>query len=267
MGFSYLNGKTWQEITREERFFCQHLYQRILAQSPIEFVCYINNQYNVGIDINDVFEIGYEVCFYRDIWQFREKTGALYSQKRTFDLCIFGEKSIVIIEAKAAENFDCSQNRSFLLDVEEVRKLTSVNKVILIGLCSSKCKVDNDSEITFSGVFLRWKHLASHYSNDVVLQRADDVYEEKRAFSGSGKNSDLKLSGLEILKSCEELEICWVGRKGGISGNLFQSDLTSGNWEKQLYEVNTSSTYAPSSNYFSYITFKRAVTFSIMRLI
>ena len=26
MGFNYLNGKKWADITRDERFFCAHLY-------------------------------------------------------------------------------------------------------------------------------------------------------------------------------------------------------------------------------------------------
>ena len=261
MGFSYLDGKCWQEITREERFFCQHLYQLILSDTPAQFVKYIEKQCKINVECDDFFEVGYEVCFYRDLWQARGKAGELFSPKRTFDLCIFGEKSIIIIEAKAAENFDASQNRSFLLDVAQVRTLTNVKNVLLIGLCSSKCNVDKDSENTFTGKILRWKNIASHYENDIILQRADDLYDGKHAFSSTGKNSNIKLSGMEILKTCEELEICWVGRKGGISGELFQADISSGEWKNHIYEVNTVSVLLPSPNYFSFAAFKKAVRF------
>ena len=138
MGFKYLDGKLWRQVTRDERFFCQRLYELIKAETPERFVAFLGKTHSLDVPIGGIWEAGFEVCFYRDLWQHRGREGKLFSPKRTFDLCLFGKKAIIIIEAKAAGGFDQSQNASFERDVVEVAKLTEVENVQLVGLCSSK---------------------------------------------------------------------------------------------------------------------------------
>ena len=70
MGLSYLNGKTWSEVTRDERFFCSHLYNLIQNNGIAQFLSYLNKNHRTNFDTNAYWEIGYEVCFYRDFWYF-----------------------------------------------------------------------------------------------------------------------------------------------------------------------------------------------------
>ena len=39
MGFRYLNGKRWAQVTREERFFCQHLFGLLVEDRDNAAVC------------------------------------------------------------------------------------------------------------------------------------------------------------------------------------------------------------------------------------
>ena len=57
------------------------------------------------------WDLGYEVCFYRDLSWPCQKTAHQdgYAAKRTFDLCLFGEKAIIIIEAKVFQRFEADK--------------------------------------------------------------------------------------------------------------------------------------------------------------
>ena len=260
MGFDYLDGKLWRQITRDERFFCQRLYELINVDSPIEFVKYLNDTINLTLSTEEEWEVGFELCFYRDLWHYHGKKGELFSPQRTFDLCLFGEDAIIIIEAKAAQGFDHDQNTSFELDVDAVRNLTGVDNVQLIGLCSSKHEIESSTLDLFEGKIIKWKDLAKLYNDDEILLRADDVYEYSKPFSKRGQYSDRKLSGIDLVKSFHEGNTWWVGRgRGGLNGDLIKNDILSGRWKTQMYEVNTISEGPPSRNYFSLEEFVKSV--------
>jgi hypothetical protein len=263
MGFKYFQGKRWSKITRDERFFCQRLYELINNETPKKFVKYLCSDYGLDVPVDGEWEVGYEVCFYRDLWQYRGRPGELFSPKRTFDLCLFGEKAIVIIEAKAAEGFDYNQNIAFMRDIDEVAKLTQVESIApvvkLVGLCSSRYKTGDEVAETFKGLVLNWKDLAARYDGDEILLRADNVYEQREPFSKSGRRSTAKHTGADLLKAFRGGVSWWVGRSGGINGAKFQSDLKTGQWQIQQYEVNTQDDQQPSRNYFSLVDFVKAV--------
>ena len=126
MGFEYLGGKRWSQVTRDERFFCQRLYELARSEPVGVFAQYISQEINLDLPRDCEWEIGYEVCFYRDLWQFRGRNRQLYSPKRTFDLCLFSETAIVNIEAKAALGFDHADNAVFAKEIEKVHTLTQV---------------------------------------------------------------------------------------------------------------------------------------------
>ena len=259
MGFTYLSGKRWSQITRDERFFCQRLYELIRDETPEQFIRYLHDDHALDVLLHGEWEIGFEVCFYRDLWQHRGQEGQLFSPKRTFDLCLFGERAIVIIEAKAATGFDPDQNEVFARDAAEVKCLTAVDTVLLMGLCSSKYTPEEALTSVFTGPIITWKELAERYGNDEILLRADDVYEPKGAFSTAGRYSDSRHTGAELVAAFRDGARWWVGRGGGLHGPRFREDVETGRWRTQMYEVNTSVTHPPSSNYFSLREFAEAV--------
>ena len=259
MGFAYFDGMRWNEITREERFFCQRLYQRIDEESPERFVAYLRDAHGLEIDGGGEWEAGYEVCFYRDLWHLKGRPGRPYSPKRTFDLCLFGQRSILIIEAKAAVEFTREQTDVFHEDLRQVALHTGIADVRLLGLCSSRCPIDDGTRALFNGPIFYWKDLAAHYGGDEILQRADDVYEPGQAFAAHGRHADTRLSGQALFDAARGGPLWWVGRSGGLHGEAFLGDVRTGRWRKQNYEVNTTAAVAPSPNWFAVAAFAQAV--------
>jgi len=177
----YLNGKTWKEITREERYFCAELY-RDICHNYIPFLQLL------GIDSQENFEVGYEVCFYRDLLKDYNigVKGSDYSQKRTFDLVLFFPNEIYIIEAKAQQGFDGKQLKSFDKDKENIEEMfKSLNKVssrkfkipkiTMFAIISSKYTPKDDTAKKFKKI-ITWKNIFEIYKNPVYM-RANGIYE------------------------------------------------------------------------------------------
>ena len=259
MGFVYLKGNRWSQVTRDERFFCQHLMELVNSEPIENFVQYLSDKLQLGLTFGGEWELGFEVCFYRDYWQFFGRDGKLYSPKRTFDLCLFGESSIVVIEAKAAGGFDPDQNEVFKRDLVEIKRLTGVPDVQLIGLCSSQYEPDASAQSTFGSKVIRWSDLSARFGNDEILSRADEIYEESEPFSKRGRHSDIKLAGSELIKAFAGGAEWWVGRGGGLGGDRFIEDVQTERWKSQIYEVCTKKHCPSSPNYFSLAEFAEAV--------
>ena len=178
MKLAYLNGHSWADVTREERFFCAHLFLLIRSTGVKKFVAYLNqhSKLSARLDEDAEWEVAYEVCFYRDFHRHRGSKNTA-SAKRTFDLALFSAHEIVIIEAKAQQGFNCDQLRAMKRDKAAVSKRTKA-RVQLWGLASSKYRPRSSTLDYFDGDCLRWDDLAKHYDGDHTLQRADEIYRE-----------------------------------------------------------------------------------------
>ena len=132
MGFSYLDNKNWIDISREERLYCAHLYFQIKGKE-LQFVKWLNEFKSMYLTTDCEWEIGYEVCFYRDYLknvenksirvENRKYEDSTYSEKRTFDLCLFSEDTIIIIEAKVKEKFEQKQLDDIKSDKALIKRL------------------------------------------------------------------------------------------------------------------------------------------------
>lgn len=233
MGLSYLNNKCWAEVTREERFFCAHLYGLIKAHGTqhlgaallqLALPDHFNKSVAERMARDTSCEIGLEVCFYRDL-PFRqprkgrrpqqtqraekntiedtirmfqdsitqsspnEMTPPTYKGflKRTFDLCLFFDDELVIIEAKSQQRFDEKQMNSFRYDMALIPEVSralglAIKQVHLVALTSSRCaRPDNIARDFKSGGWITWQSLASGFNQDRILAHADLTY-------GAGSN-------------------------------------------------------------------------------
>ncbi|MBK9273037.1 MAG: hypothetical protein IPM49_00665 [Flavobacteriales bacterium] len=179
-GHPYLNGHRWLDLTRDERFFCAELYQALKEPANLSaFIHRIQAEVNKhgaahALEGNGPWEVGFEVAFYRDLIHALGHQGAHaigttgFSRKRTFDLCLFGPKHLVIIEAKAHEGLATEQMNEFRADREAIRSLLGdqAPTVLLVGLWSStytprtalpQASVD-EAERVFDGA-LHWRDL------------------------------------------------------------------------------------------------------------
>lgn len=175
-------GKPWAEITREERYFCAELFFEIRKDTK-KFIQFLNSNPTFNLNIDEEWEIGFEVCFYRDfLYSIGKSVKVEYNeikfpQKRTFDLCLFSQSTIVIIEAKVFENFDDKQLNSLDKDVFEkrvIKVLSSENSglnIIGILIHSSKKKIIK-SRLSDKFEKFTWENLYKYYNNE-VFRNAD----------------------------------------------------------------------------------------------
>ena len=148
----YLGNKCWLDVTRDERYFCAELFFQ-LKRSDVRsaFLAQINRSF-IGEPIDALntnaehWEVGLEVAFYRDSIHALGFEGEhhirrlpQFSQKRTFDLCLFSKERLVIIEAKSFMGLETKQLQEFADDRGDIALLLKdrAPEVILIGLWSS----------------------------------------------------------------------------------------------------------------------------------
>lgn len=187
-GLKYFGNKSWADITREERYFCSHLYHSVLGKEK-EFVKWLSNIAKIEIDFQKDWEISFEVCFYRDflksngktIKKYNEDNKKQYPQKRTFDLCLFSKDEIIIIEAKAQQGFTGPQLVEILKDAKDVKELTDsfgMSKNARVILLHSSFYHPRDKRI-FKFPRFTWKDFCAFQNeNNEVFQRADKLYKE-----------------------------------------------------------------------------------------
>ena len=223
MSIRYFNGSTWERITREERFFCSLLYHDIKTGNNLErFIRFLNAapspipddasssipifQNTIALNPDTYWEIGYEACFYRDmIYQFKNKTIGEINQlremrgkcrlphKRTFDLCLFSDDHIVIIEAKVQQGLGSKQCKEFKEDEKYLKELfKEINlpcpEIVFIVLASSQYfasssfthpngvgkNLISDDKFNLKG-FIAWQQIGAMF-NDKNYVDADAKY-------------------------------------------------------------------------------------------
>lgn len=239
MNKTYLKNKSWAEITREERLFCSHLYHHIREpHNTKEFVNWLNTanspvkdfQNTLQLDATTEWEAAFEVCFYRDVlksFDLSVKAEQVYLNKipkidnkavnmikRTFDLALFSDDTIVIIEAKAAQGLTKEQFADFEMDFDLIHGMYEfINfkkgftikppNIVFIILASSEYlnstsfKTDNgigkinvidkqkydvknslvgDNRTCKIDALISWKNINDDYIADSMFNRAEDVY-------------------------------------------------------------------------------------------
>ena len=176
----YLNGKTWGQITREERLFCAELYNELkIDKKPFLDKYHFNS--------SQKYEIGYEVCFYRDVLKEYELKGfgELFNQKRTFDLVLFSNNEIHIFEAKSQQGFNSNQLNKFN-DVEKIKELFEkinqekninliIPKIKLWAIISTMYKPKEETRNIFENNIVYWRDIYNLYKNE-LFKRANEIY-------------------------------------------------------------------------------------------
>ena len=185
----YFKGKAWDEITREERFFCAELYFRIKND--------INRflekfQITSGYD----YKVGYEVCFYRDILKeydldnYSKKYDIEFSLKRTFDLVLFSESEIYLFEAKCQQGFTSDQLDKIYKDrcyikmlfekIQEERKKDFKIPTVKIGaIVSDKYYKNKKVKGKMNKIFCKticWNEIYELYDKNEVFERANSIF-------------------------------------------------------------------------------------------
>lgn len=186
MGIPYLNDQSWSRWTRDERYFCSILYAHA-HHNAAEFASWLIEATKLDLEMAGQWDLGYEVCFYRDyLWQLGDSARQSdLPAKRTFDLCLFGESAIIVIEAKVCEAFDAEQNQDFGRDKDRIRSLPGLGKldVRVVALAASGYFANAKKQCwpgtldVFDGR-VSWSQIAKKYP-DKLLDQADRMYKLK----------------------------------------------------------------------------------------
>jgi hypothetical protein len=228
MSISYLKdksgeNKSWNDISREERLFCSHLYHAIRSlpdkktfiaklnslESPVKG--FTNNLY---LSEKANWEVGFEVCFFRDllfnhnipIRKLKSNGKKRFSEKRTFDLCLFSDEELVIIEAKAQEKLtseQCNVIKNDKIKIEELYEVleelkvenSSPKHIKLVILASSyyfnspsfnskkgigKKFINSKKNNSYLNALISWKQISeSIFPADPIFKNADDIYNKQ----------------------------------------------------------------------------------------
>jgi hypothetical protein len=186
MPISYLRDHPWVHWSREERLYCAALYEHARADVT-DFARWLCRETDPRIEIatDDVeWDLGFEVCFYRDyLWQLKRSARAEgYSPKRTFDLALFSERAVIIIEAKVCEDFNPEQNDDFARDRAALSGLLKRPDldVKIVALASSKyfengAVYGHPATLSLFDGKLTWRRVAAKYPDPLLLQ-ADSMY-------------------------------------------------------------------------------------------
>lgn len=248
MGFSYLGNRYWADVTRDERYFCQHLFNLAVCDGANKVLSCIKDREGNERQLDGEWEPAFEVCFYRDLWHVQGRKDQPHSLWRTFDLAFFSENAILILEAKVQQEFDLDQLESFTLDCARVQDVTNVRDVWIYGLASSEYEAPPKITEVFDGPLLTWRGLAEIYGNDKILTRADEVYNRNELHTW-GKNNDGYVTGEKLIEAHNRGEEFWVGRANGLHGKEFCDDVESGDWRKHPYETSRQKE-CPNRNWF-----------------
>lgn len=228
MSINYFGDrKTWLGVTREERLFCSHVYHRIKEpEQTKQFVEWLISRNGpspvkdftnkLNLDPNVYWEASFEACFYRDLLKSYghgvkdklerlkeiEEIGedAVNLIKRTFDLVLFSEENIVIIEAKAASGLNSKQFKEFEMDERLIKGVfnylnLTAPKIHFVILASSKYYSSPSFALT-NGIgrlnlvdkqgtnqlkintLISWEQLskADLFKDDKIFERADATF-------------------------------------------------------------------------------------------
>ena len=187
MTLSYFPNGNWSSTSREERYFCQALFQRI-KESEQKFVKFLNAKAGLGLNESDSWEIGYEVCLYRDVLHARgQPNSSEYSIKRTFDLCLFSEQQVVVIEAKAQQTFKPREMESIKLDKSRIQKLLKTDTKAFAVAIASSTYFENHSKHSLNKDLLNsfdarisWEELYQGFCADPLFLQANVIYKQGR---------------------------------------------------------------------------------------
>ena len=177
MNLNYLQGKSWVQTTREERQFCAALFS-VLRKRPSEFVLFLHHEtecfqsHQIVLDVETKWEVGFEVALGRDLPNPPEGFLSLY---RKFDLVLFSQSLLVIIEAKAQQRYSTKELNRYQSEKNQLHSQLGID-VIFVGLCSSTYLARTSLDLTqgFDAI-LTWKQVASRWY-DEHFQRAECVY-------------------------------------------------------------------------------------------
>ena len=174
--------KQWKEITREERFFTSVLFHEV-SRNPDPFWNLLRQRFDLEVR-SKVVDVGYEVCFFRDMaFYYGKKPPARSIAKQTFDLILTLSKGdLCLLEAKAQQGFSMKQICALRRAKAKIEKShgATVHLAAIHSSCyTPKKSVAKPSESTLFGfASITWEEIASipAYKQTQVYERANSIY-------------------------------------------------------------------------------------------
>lgn len=183
----YLGGRSWAELTREKRHFCEVLAAQA-RRNPLALVRRLKQLAPGRLDLLEsgdpgTWDAAADVYLYRDVlWhQGREGRPPRFSPQRAFDACLFGTRDLVIIEAALDQPFDVVSANVAREDRKRLPDLLG-EACPRIWLCAVAPAAHLErggaqAAAAFADVAISWRELNNLYGEPRLLQ-ADRMYLE-----------------------------------------------------------------------------------------
>lgn len=191
-GVHWLQGKSWWEVSRDERFFCAELYQRIRGDVT-RFVAHLSR--DIDLDPRGQWQVAYPVCLQSDLWSPRsrsdeerrdtirphvERSSGIERTRfqRSSNLALLSEHEVVLIEVAGELGLQLESVHQLVRAAADLKDLLpQLRDVFCAGLVSSQVEPPREVTRALGGPLLRWKALAELYGGDEQLLRADALFE------------------------------------------------------------------------------------------
>ncbi|MEY4545902.1 MAG: hypothetical protein RL685_2097 [Pseudomonadota bacterium] len=191
-GLHWLQGKSWWEVSRDERFFCAELYQRIRGDVT-RFVAYLSRE--IDLDPRGHWQAAYPVCLQSDLWQPRSRSDADRRDtarppverssgiervrfERSSNLALLSDHDVVLIEVAGEHGLQLESVQQLNRAAADLKDLLpQLRDVYCAALVSSQTEPPREVVRALGGPLLRWKALSELYGDDELLLRADTLFE------------------------------------------------------------------------------------------
>jgi hypothetical protein len=186
----------WGKINRGERFYCFDLYNQLKANdAEKDFIKWLCKGIVDDIDLSNS-SIFPEVSFYRDLIyllqlksnnKIKNKSKIKGSLQRTFDLCVFSKKFIIVIEAKVHEGLS---NNQIVTDknkmVEFLQEITDEGiDVFYVGLVTRSYWQNAKNKFEVFNKIITWEEIAEAKEINgkyIMPKRIEEIYNDKSKY-------------------------------------------------------------------------------------
>jgi hypothetical protein len=108
----------------------------------------------------------------------RKRQINFYSPKRTFDLCLFSNNHIVIIEAKAQQGFHGDQLDEFEKNKKDIKRLLKKKDLKVDVILLHSWKYDPRSKRIKNYPRFTWIDIYFSFDKNKLFKQADELYKK-----------------------------------------------------------------------------------------
>jgi hypothetical protein len=255
-------------LNRKERFYTGTVLPMIVARDGFRSLGRLLTLCGLrGVEGGKPSELQFftEYSFAESVYTSADRQRFAYrpTNADTPDLVISGADWLLAIEAKMFHRPNAAalnaqyERQSMLIDYWRARfrlEDDRVRHVLLLpaALADSVAADVHAPFVTWESIADTYRDIPGRYWLNVLAQALDDYETLASKDSLWGQNTQLKLTGSQIVAAYEagDPNVAWVGRRRGSTGPEFTGDIVTGSWQSHMYEIRATPPAGTGANWF-----------------